>query len=810
MPAKLYHLHILLLLLAVPALNSKAQVSDLSGYKIFVNPGHGGYDSNDRFIEATGFWESEGNLVKGLFLREILQNLNATVFMSRITNTTADDLPLSTISEMANAANVDFFLSIHSNGFDGTQNRPLMLFRGYDNDPVFPASKEMAQIMWQKVFENGNCWTNNNPYVKGDWTFYPSWGTQGLGVLRNLTMPGVLSEGSFHDYIPESWRLRNTDFLHHESWALARSFMQYYNADPSGFGIIAGIIRDPLRSPPWYFKAGTKDSALPLNGAQVTLTPGNKTYQADNLNNGFFLFDSLAPGNYKVHVSGIPDFMNDSIDLTVAANISTLAEVYPDFDTTMVPQVISVTPSFADSLALYQEITFSFSMTMNRDSVIKYLQFDPPADLNYSWNSANTILKITPQIKYDPETNYSITLLTGACSKWKVGLDREYNYEFVTVNRTRLKIEKVFPSDGQTGISLFPQIWLRFDAPLNGATVPSSITFSDQSGSQPLRMRETYFSSDGKGYFRFELSDPLALNENYTLLLKGTLADISGTTLGSDTEISFVTREQGYPVGTPLESFDDISKFWDPETSGSTVGTNNPLTTFTSSSTIIKGGTASGKLTYVFVNPDGGVCRVFNTEKPQFSYDATKFVGVWVYGDLSYNLLEYWFYSSGTTNQIVMVDTINWAGWEFKTIPQTLIGGTGDRNFHSVVIRQTPVGNKSGAIWFDEAIIHGDIDDENPEEPEEYDLLVYPNPARYQATIVADITERSKVTIRIYNSSGRLTGNFADSILEPGRHPFDWTPLPSASSGIYFIRMEIRSPDNRLIRVITRKAVFLR
>ena len=800
----------LLLLTVVPALKTEAQVSDLSGYKIFVNPGHGGYDSDDRYIPATGFWESEGNLVKGLFLREILQNLNATVFMSRVTNTTADDLPLSAISEMANAANVDFFLSIHSNGFDGTQNRPLMLFRGYDNDPVFPAAKEMGQIMWQKVFENGNCWTNNNPYVKGDWTFYPSWGTQGLGVLRNLTMPGVLSEGSFHDYIPESWRLRNTDFLHHESWALARSFLQFYNANPLSSGIIAGIIRDPLRAPPWYFKAGTKDAALPLNGAQVTLIPGNKTYQVDNQNNGFFLFDSLAPGDYRVIISGVPDFMNDSTDVTVTANKSTLAEIYLQFDTTMVPQVLSVTPSFADSLALYQEITISFSMTMNRDSVRKYLQFEPQTDLNYSWNTAGTTLTLSPQIKYTPGTNHSITILPGACSKWKVGLDRQYDYNFVTVNRTRLKIEKLFPHDGRTDISLFPQIWLRFDAPLNGATVSNSVTFTDRWGNQPQRLRETYFSSDGKGYYRFELTDPLVRNETYTLLLKGTLADISGTTLGNDTEISFTTREQGYPAGTPLESFDDITRFWDPETSGSTIGTDNPLTTFTSSSTIVKEGTASGKLSYLFVNPDGGVCRVFNTIKPQFQYDATKYFGVWVYGDLSYNILEYWFYSSGTTNQIVVVDTINWAGWEFKSIPQTLIGGTGDRSFHSVVIRQTTVGEKSGSLWFDEAIIHGEIGDEDPEEPEEYDLLVYPNPARYQATIVADITERSKVIIRIYNSSGRLTGNLTDSLLEPGRHPIDWAPPPSAGSGIYFIRMEIRTPDNRLVRVITRKAVFLR
>jgi hypothetical protein len=31
---------------------------DFSDIRIYINPGHGGYDSYDRFITATGFWES--------------------------------------------------------------------------------------------------------------------------------------------------------------------------------------------------------------------------------------------------------------------------------------------------------------------------------------------------------------------------------------------------------------------------------------------------------------------------------------------------------------------------------------------------------------------------------------------------------------------------------------------------------------------------------------------------------------------------------------------------------------------------------
>ena len=62
-----------------------------AGPKIYINPGHGGYNSNDRNIvtinhasgDHNGFWESQANLTKGLFLRDMLQTAGATVYMSR-------------------------------------------------------------------------------------------------------------------------------------------------------------------------------------------------------------------------------------------------------------------------------------------------------------------------------------------------------------------------------------------------------------------------------------------------------------------------------------------------------------------------------------------------------------------------------------------------------------------------------------------------------------------------------------------------------------------------------------------------------
>ena len=68
------------------------QAKDMTGLKIYINPGHGGYDSDDRNVavypyaqgDTLGFWESSSNLHKGLMLRELLQEQGATVDVSRI------------------------------------------------------------------------------------------------------------------------------------------------------------------------------------------------------------------------------------------------------------------------------------------------------------------------------------------------------------------------------------------------------------------------------------------------------------------------------------------------------------------------------------------------------------------------------------------------------------------------------------------------------------------------------------------------------------------------------------------------------
>ena len=87
---------------------SNAFADDLKGVRIYVNPGHGGYDSDDRSVATipfpttysadTGLWESISNFTKGLYFRYLLESHNATAIMSRVTNTSEDDNTRSTIA----------------------------------------------------------------------------------------------------------------------------------------------------------------------------------------------------------------------------------------------------------------------------------------------------------------------------------------------------------------------------------------------------------------------------------------------------------------------------------------------------------------------------------------------------------------------------------------------------------------------------------------------------------------------------------------------------------------------------------------
>ncbi|MDR1090674.1 MAG: Ig-like domain-containing protein [Prevotella sp.] len=331
----------------------------MTGIKIYLNPGHGGYDSNDRSIwtipvpetwsNPDGYWESKSNLVKGLALRDMLQAAGATVIMSRTTNTSGirdgaqyaggGDRDLSEIAAEANANNVDAFLSIHSNAINTTTNYLLLLYHGYDNQPTVAASLPMVQAAGPVQITNQlTVWTSASPMLRGDFTFYGD--NLGLGVLRPLTVPGFLSEGSFHDYAPETHRLCNDDYCKLEAYSFYRFYHAYFNRNMPDKGVIGGFVKSEnervtlLNQPNFKYVAGSHDQYLPLNAATVTLKDASgattlDSYTTDNWYNGIFAFYDLSPGTYQITVQPAgSDYDPKTVEVVVEAGKTAYAKVF--------------------------------------------------------------------------------------------------------------------------------------------------------------------------------------------------------------------------------------------------------------------------------------------------------------------------------------------------------------------------------------------------------------------------------------------------------------------------------------------------
>ena len=235
------------MILAAALLTVSMSAADLTGKRIYVNPGHGSYGPNDRPMatipyptlpttgmpDTLGFYESNTNLWKCMYLGEKLEAAGATVLYSRtqngpwpytmvngdypdykfIKNGTIQDPTLgwqysdgyqahpdyekynrnlSEVSREVEENNIDYFISVHSNANSegSTANFPLMLYRGPDSrttansvdgaeyvegsyEKAKFANEEKLKIMKAGIDVPSSTALN----IRGDWNFYGSHGS---------------------------------------------------------------------------------------------------------------------------------------------------------------------------------------------------------------------------------------------------------------------------------------------------------------------------------------------------------------------------------------------------------------------------------------------------------------------------------------------------------------------------------------------------------------------------------------------------------------------------------------------------------
>ncbi len=365
-----------LLLLALISLSLFA-----TNRRVYINPGHGSWCANCRPMptipypnlsstgmpDTLGFYESNTNLWKGLYLRDKLQETGGyTVFMSRTANGPAGSTStannkynrsLSEICEEVEANNIDYFISIHSNAAtEGTNtNSPIILYRGTDSSEKVTGSKARANDSWDRLkeintsgFEYYTAYTNSRN-VRGDISFYGSSSSYGyLGALKH-SAPGFLSEGYFHTYQPARHRALNPDWCCQEGLCYFRGIVDYFGTTKDDKGYIMGAVRTKEKSinhSLYTYNSKTNDKYAPIHGAKIVLRNASgdviKTdcyhyvkrmlknqdyYTTDNNYNGIFVFENLTPGKYTltVHAKGYKDYTQT---VTVTANTTTYPQIF--------------------------------------------------------------------------------------------------------------------------------------------------------------------------------------------------------------------------------------------------------------------------------------------------------------------------------------------------------------------------------------------------------------------------------------------------------------------------------------------------
>ncbi len=754
------------------------QAKDMTGLKIYINPGHGGWDSDDRNVavapfaqgDTLGFWESSSNLHKGLMLRELLEGQGAEVGMSRVLNRTQDDLNLHVISREANEFGADLFFSIHSNA-TGTSNRvnfPMMLFKGYTENPAKPEDKVVAKILFKHLIENEVAyWTQTSEYVVGDWDFYPQWNNAGLGVLRNLTVTGFLSEGSYHDYVPETYRLLNMDYKYIEAWHFTKAVMEYFSTDGFTTGNIAGVVYDSRMTRTESYVQHGRDKQVPLCGATVTLLPNNITYTTDQLYNGVYMFRDLAPGNYQLKVEA-DDHYSRTIDVTVTANTISYTNIPMDRVRSTPPEVVSYSPVMdneTDSINCTLPIVLNFNWDMDTESVEKAFSINPPVEGTITFEDSQYRMVFTPKRPYEVATLYTVTLDKSAKHPGNMSMEEDFSFTFLTQGRNQLKLLAASPSEGSTLHYPKPTIEVRFDNVLDAVDIRNLIKLYDNDGNEvSINLRSAKYNQLGNTYgnYYFTTASDLVQGANYKLKIDASLHDVNSLPIIDPIEINF-TAGDIRRTETAAETFEtaDMVTF---EAEKSTA-TSTAKATRSTSQTLF--GSASYNFTYTFTAPEAyAVYSTADSFAGSTTVDNTQTIGMHIYGDLACD--EIWLQlTSDTDTQELLLTNIDFRGWQFREVRlDPLTPGKSYRVSGIKVVRKSPFFSASGSFFLDNMLVYTSSDIHFIATSTA--IKVYPNPA---SDILYVQSENPVQLLTLYSLTGSCVKSSTESAIDVSNVP---------------------------------------
>ena len=688
---------------------------------VYINPGHGGYDSDDRNMviypfsqgDSAGSWESKSNLRKGLALQEILQKKGYKTSISRVTNTTADDLALSTIVALCNQSGADVFYSIHSNatGTSAVNNFPMVFYRGYTGSPQVANADVLAADLEPYLYASQSTVWTHNYQIWGDWSFRPEWGTQGYGVLRGNRAVANLSEGSFHDYIPEAYRLLGLQYCWMEGWNISLGADKYFDRlNQYDLGVVSGNVRDDrikrLQENPQPFIVYGDDQLMPIHSATVRLLDegGNEVQRTmtDTLRNGIYTFKYVNPGTYTVEVSE-PSHFTQTATVTVNANGSTYQNFYLKRVRDTPPVVVDYSPVWHEGDAAVKcshPITLTFNWDMDSVTTCSAFTLDPPVEGNFKWEDSYYRLVFTPKDAFDVNTLYTLTLKKTAEHGGGTPMEEDFTMQFYTQPRNHLSELAVFPYEGAPVHYTKPTVELRVDSLLDTYNLFQRMRVLDSEGNElAWNKRSIKYNKNGDnyGFVRIPLVKDIEPGKQYHLILDTDIADTAGIHLPAARDIVF----QGVDAGADKPTMEVVEPFESADGYKAWIyvySTNTQYLPVTASNERLFG-SKSLQLDYDF--HDKRTVLMQCDHQPDITYYKGDTVGIHVWGDMSFHKL-YASFDNGNGSFINMpLATIDFHGWRYLTMPLNDLED-GDYKFVGFQLyRENELMGNTGTIRFD-------------------------------------------------------------------------------------------------------------
>lgn len=764
---------IALIILSAFMVSMAVEATKMSELNIVIDPGHGGYEGNDRgmdiwpycVVTPESMWESKSNLWKALHAKAILDSIGTKITLTRETNEgyydyddddTNNEPSLLARAQVANKLAADAFFSIHSNAGENV-NYPLMIYHE-ESTAGNPRSQESVKLagVVNDVFNTSKYsnWVNYkgqiNTEAPGRVTGDRSLLGYSLGVLRDCYVTSMLSEGGMHEHRPQAHRLMNQDYCWLEAWYFVQSIMDYFETeDRFVTGNVAGVIYDDHNIRGWEYTGKYerhtmlgRDKFMPLNGAYVELLDeaGNVVQKrtTDKDYNGVFVFRNIVPGKYTVRAVK-DDYYEKLTQVEVVADKVTYQDMPLCLRRESPLAVTSYHPNVPEGelVSCGDKITLEFNYDVNVDEFEKAFKIEPAVDGYFEYEKSYHIVHFIPTVTFAKSTDYTVTIAKSACSPDTIyannTMAEDFVFKFTTMPRERLEVIGNYPADGGGVHYIKPVVEFRFDCKLSGGEALDQIKVYDKDNNElAVNKRTTKYNqlTNGYGNLSVVLTNDLTVGETYRAVLSGNLRDTENLVLGKDVEVTFTAKDESIEKeGKVLETFETASLF--AYNVDETVGISNTTPKYTKNSTDKLFDTASGKFSYNFSSNREGVVVWDYAGTATDSIMKGDVVGLHVYGDFNNHEL-YVGVTSGTDTKYEKVCDLTFKGWGYYEVTMnSLEAGYPYKLTDIKLVQVTSPITQSGAFYLDNLMLKsaevGGVESVSASEADA--VKVYPIPA---------------------------------------------------------------------------------